>query len=439
MARSYDELPRIILPEDYPFQPGPFLAEMYAKHGPIMRGTTMWGDDVVYLVGPEANRFVLSSDRLKFSHHEGWGKAFGVINLLGNGLLTMDGAEHDQHRRMMNPAFAVSYMDKYLPIMNRVIRTRTAKWLAKKEVDIYDEARKITLDVAAEALAGLQIGPDVDQFRDIFLKMLMLGMNAISEQDYNDSLERLKGELYALMLPKIQERREHPTDDVLGMLVQARDDQGRALTDEQLIAHTNILLVAGHETSTSLSAWLLYLLSQHPDYQRRVLDEQSALLAPDTDATLDTIKQMKVLDNALSEAERLYPPVANGPRGVVEDFEFNGYHIPTGTYVFYSISASHLIPSIFANPTRFDPDRFAAPREEDKKTPYSLVGFGGGPRICIGINFAQVEIKAMASHILRHFQLDLVPDQDIVQYYRGTGLPLNGIKMHVTERERATA
>ncbi len=437
MARSYDEIPHIgTLPEDYQTRIGPYLASMYEKHGPIFRATTLFGDEVVYLVGPEANRFVLSSERLKFSHHQGWGQAFGVINMLGNGLLTMDGAEHDQHRRMMNPAFAVSYMDKYLPIMNRVIRERAAKWLAKKEVDIYQEARKITFDVAAEALAGLKIGPDVDRFRDIYVQMLMLGMVAMSEQDYADNLERLKGELYALLAPKIQERREHPTDDVLGMLVRARDDQGRALSDEQLIAHTNILLVAGHETSTSLSAWLLYLLSQNPAYERRVLDEQAALLSPDAEPTLDAIKQMKVLDNALSEAERLYPPVANGPRGVVEDFEFNGYHVPAGVFVFYSIAATHLLPSVFANPAHFDPDRFAPPREEDKKTPYSLVGFGGGPRICIGINFAQVEIKALASYILRHYRLEPVPNQEIVQFYRGTGMPLNGITMRVTKRER---
>src|SRR5215510_13234712 len=192
MARPYEELPHVTLPEDYPTNTGPFLASMYEKHGPIFGGTTWFGDEVVYMVGPEANRFVLSSDRLKFSHHQGWGQAFGVVNMLGNGLLTMDGAEHDQHRRMMNPAFAVSYMDKYLPIMNRLITERTAKWLAKGEVDIYDEARKITFDVAAEALAGLQPGKEVDRFREIFMQMLMLGMNTTTEDEYNTAMDRLK-------------------------------------------------------------------------------------------------------------------------------------------------------------------------------------------------------------------------------------------------------
>jgi cytochrome P450 len=261
-------------------------------------------------------------------------------------------------------------------------------------------------------------------------------MLAADSADYDQRLSRLQAELYGLLLPKIHERRRNPTDDILGMLVRARDDAGRALSDEQLIAHTNILLVAGHETSTSLSAWLLYLLAQHPSYLQRVLDEQGALLAPGADPTLADIKRMKMLENALSEAERMYPPVANGPRGVVEDFEFDGYLVPAGTFVFYSIAASHLIPGIFATPERFDPDRFAPPREEHKRTPYALVGFGGGPRICIGINFAQVEIKAMVSHILRRYRLEVVPGQQITQFYRATGMPLNGIRMRVAHTGR---
>jgi len=143
---------------------------------------------------------------------------------------------------------------------------------------------------------------------------------------------------------------------------------------------------------------------------------------------------MKVLENALSEAERLYPPVANGPRGVVEDVEFHGYHVPAGTMAFYSIVASHMLPHILPHPMVFDPDRFAPPREEHKKHPYALVGFGGGPRICIGINFAQVEIKAMVSHILRHYQLELASNQEIIQFYTVTGSPLHGIKMRVSAK-----
>src|SRR5919202_1333414 len=108
--RAFEDIPYLTLPDNYATNLGPFLASMYEQHGPIFR-TTYLGGSLVYLIGPEANRFVLSSNQLKFSHHEGWGRLFGVTDVYGNGLLTMDGAEHDQHRRMMNPAFAISYMD----------------------------------------------------------------------------------------------------------------------------------------------------------------------------------------------------------------------------------------------------------------------------------------------------------------------------------------
>jgi cytochrome P450 len=398
---------------------------MYERHGPVFR-TTYLGNDLVYLVGPEANRFVLLTDRQRFSYREGWGQLFGVLDVYGDGLLTMDGAEHSCHRRIMSPAFAMGYMDRYLPAMNRIARQRTANWAAMGEIDLYQELRKITFDVAAEVLAGFTPGPEVDHFRELFSHLLLQGARA--------RLSPLKVELSQLLRAKIQERRSRPTDDVLGLLVQARDDAGHTLSDEQVVAHITILLLAGHETSTSLTTWLLYLLSHHPDYLRRVMAEQWAIVGTHRDPSIDDFKVMKVLDNALSEAERLYPPVGLGPRGVVEDIAFGGYRVPAGTYICYAIAGTHRLGSIFTAPEIFDPDRFAPPREEHRRTPYSLIGFGGGPRICIGVNFAKVEIKSMVTHILRRYHLAVAPNQEIVQFYRATGMPLYGLKMRVSPR-----
>ena len=427
-VRPFEDIPQVVLPDDYQTHLGPLLAEAYQQHGPIFR-STFFGNNIVYMVGPEANRFVLVSNRQKFSNYIGWGTVFSVVDMFGRGLLSMDGAEHDQQRKIMNPAFAVSYMDRYLPLMNRIVREQVATWAKRDAVDIYEETRTLTFNIAAEALTGLSAGAEVDRFRELYVGIMMTPETITTQEQYNARLDRLKGEIAELLRPKIEERRKHPTDDVFSLLVNARDGQGRAMSDEQIIAHVNILLVAGHETSTSLSAWLLYLLSQHPDYTQRIIKEQEAILGAKADPGLEDVKRMKVLENALSEAERMYAPVANGPRGVVEGFEFNGYSVPAGVFLFYSIIGSHMLPNIFANPTQFDPDRFAAPREEQKKNPYALVGFGGGPRICIGINFAQVEIKAMVSHILRNYKVELVPGQDIFQVYGVTGGPAYGIKM----------
>jgi cytochrome P450 len=428
--KTLTDLPTITIPDDYQTRTGPFLAQMYLQHGPIFKAEWNHGT-VVYMVGPEANRFVLLEGRDAFSHDKGWTPIIG--EMLGRGLLNMDGAEHDAQRRMMNPAFATEYMDRYLPIMNRVIMTRIEDWATRGVVDVYDEARKITFDVAAEALVGFSPGPQVDEFRRLFTVLLQGDPNSTSEEQGLEAWMGARDRLGPMLMEQIRARRESPTDDVLGMLVRARDAQGRALSDEQLLGHTNILLVAGHETSTSLSAWLLYLLAENPTYLERIRAELREVLG-DAEPTLEAVKRMRVLGYALSEAERLYPPVANGPRGASRDFEFGGYTIPADTRVVYSIAASHMLPSVWADPERFDPDRFAPPREEDKKHPYSLVGFGGGPRVCIGINFATVEIKAMAAIILGRFDLQTLEHPQ--QVYQGTGFPLGGIKLRVTQRPK---
>jgi len=430
----YEAIPFVELPPDYQHHLAPLLAQAYQQHGPIFRSRHLrylQHDEVVFLVGPEANRFVLVDNRQKFSHFVGWSTIFQMAKAFGRGLLSMDGEEHARDRKIMNPAFTMSYMDRYLPLMNRIIREQAKSWLEAGEVDLHEKARKITFEVAARALTGLEENDDIERFRTLFLKFQML---TPSQEDYEARLAPLQSELHALLLPKIEEQRRKPTNDIFGLLVQARDENGNVMSDEQLMAHINILLVAGHETSTSLSAWLLYLLNQHPDYTQRVLQEQEAILGSRNEPTLEDVKRMKLLDNALSEAERLYPPIPNGPRGVVEDFEFHGYHVPAGSLAFYSIIGSHMIPSIFADPESFDPDRFAPPREEHKKNPYALIGFGGGPRICIGLNFAQVEIKAIVSHILRNYKLELIPGQEIYQFYSVVGWPVNGIRVRISER-----
>ncbi|HEX5504562.1 MAG TPA: cytochrome P450 [Thermomicrobiales bacterium] len=439
-AAPFEAIPTVGIIDDYERELPRWLAGLALEHGPLFR--VAWRDDFVmtYLVGPEANKFVLHTGRQHFSHDLGWSPIIGET--LGKGLLTMDGPEHDRHRKMLNPAFTVAYMARYLPIMQRVIAARTREWAERGEVNLLEETRKVTFDVAAEALVGLPPGDEVDRMRQLFYTLLYapdFDSDAMSWPEYHERRQvAVRDELGGLLLRLIAERRRRPTDDTLGMMVAARDDDGRALDDRQILAHVNILLVAGHETSTTMSAWLLYLLAIHPEYRARVHAELDRLLgAGDGPAPLDAIKAMKVLANALSEAGRLYPPVGNAPRGVVSPFEFAGYRVPAGERVRYSIAAGHWLPTIWRDPGVFDPDRFAPPREEDKKHPYALVPFGGGPRICIGVNFAQVEIKALAAHALRHYTLEPLPGQDIVQLYDPTmAAPWQGIRVKVAERGR---
>ncbi len=417
------------------------LADAAQRLGPIFRAKVgeqsqeAFGEWVVFMVGPDANRLLMHSHRDHFSHDLGWSPTLG--GMFEKGLLNTDDPEHARQRKLMNPAFANAYMSRYLPIMNRVIANRSRDWVERGEIDIYAETRKITFDVAAECLVGLQTGAEVDHLRELFYALLKSDFDDVTTmEEYIAKLMGVRAELDALLLAKIADRRRAPTDDILGMLVKAGDEQSVSFTDRELLGQLHILLVAGHETTTSMSAWLLYLLAAHPEMLARIHTEMDeAVAATGGEVTLEAIKAMRLLGNAVDEAGRLRSPVGNVPRGVVKDFEFGGYHVPAGSRVLLSLAACHRLPDVFANPDTFDPDRFAPPREEDKQTPYALVTFGGGPRVCIGINFAQVEIKAMAAHILRHYTLAPTPDQQIQQVYYGPTAELpNGIRLRVTPR-----
>ncbi len=396
------------------------IADAAERVGPIFRWPLLFGPEpgreVVFLVGPEANRLVFNTRREAFSHDLGWTPIIGDV--MGHGLLNQDGAAWARSRKIWNPAFTNAYMETYLPLMQHVIASHTESWAEKGQIDLFQESREITFHVAATALAGVDSPDEVARLQRLFYALLPRVGRFTSEEEYEEyerAARAAKGELDELLLALITLRRATPeeqTRDVLGRIVHARDDQGQALTDEEVLAHLYILLVAGHETTTSLGAWTLYLLATQPEQRLRVQREIESLI---TDASgpisVEAARNLHALDLFIREAGRLHSPVQNVPRGVVEEVEFAGYTLPIGTSVRLSIAGGHRLPGIFADPNQFDPDRFAAPREEDRKAPYSLVTFGGGPRLCIGVNFANIEVKALAADVLRRFELEPVEQE----------------------------
>lgn len=437
MTKSFDQIPVVDMSDDWGSEVPQILAQLAQQHGPIFKREwpqhlqPFYGKWVIYMVGPEANRFVMQSHREHFSHDMGWTPIIGDI--FPKGLLNTDEPEHARQRKIMNPAFSIAYMTKYLPLMQKVIEERTRDWAERGTIDIYAETRKITFDVAATALVGFQTGPEVDRLRQLFYTLIGPGTTAQTQEEWWQQVVAAKQELTANLLKLIATRRQKPTDDILGILVNTRDEDGESFSDEELLGQLNILLVAGHETTTTMSAWLLYLLANSSDYLARVHSELETVLAgTGGEVTLEAIKSLRVLGNAVDEAGRMYPPVVVAPRGVAKEFEFAGYSVPAGQLLRVGLAGSHYLPDIFENPTKFDPDRFAAPREEDKRHPYSLVTFGGGPRVCIGMSFAQIEMKALAAHVLRRYSLTPLEKQADVAVFYGitTSLP-QGLHLQV--------
>ena len=409
MANSLGDLP--IIPD--PDQNTGDLPSVLAAHaqalGLLFRSTVAVGPaagrDILYMVGPDANRFVLHTHRAAFSHKLGWDQVFG--KMLGQGLLNMDDPDHATQRKLWNPAFTTTAMEHYLPIIQDLVTAHTARWTGI--VDVYAAARALTFDIAATTLAGIPPGPRIDRLRELFYTLVGGTIDALRNYDlYLQRALPARAELIETLLGIIATRRtwsaDPPPQDVLGLIVQMASATG--MSDGQILGHLNILLVAGHETTTMLAAWVLYYLARLPEQQQQVITELDTVLggAPPTVAAL---RRLKVLDNFIREAGRLHAPILVVPRVTTHSLEFGGYTIPPSTQICLALAATHRLPTIFANPDHFDPTRFLPPRAEDQQTPYSLVTFGGGPRICLGVNFATVEVKVLVAQVLRTLHLDL--------------------------------
>lgn len=420
------------------------LAQQAQQDGPLLRWTIPSGQraghEGVLLIGPEANRFVMHTHREYLSNELGWNPSIG--KMIGKGLLNMDPPEHPVHRKLWNPAFTGSHIESYLPSIQRVLAEHTASWIERGEVDLYNETRSATFQVVASTLAGLKQGAEVDHAQQLFFTVM--GAANPDPRGYQERVARAlqaRAQLDRLLLDLIAERRRTPADaahDVLGITVHARDEEGRSLSDEQMLGHFSTLLVAGHESTSVLSAFVLYMLATQPEQRRRVEEELDALLDDSTDLiSVEATRHMRVLDNFIKETSRLRSPMFTVPRQVIREVDFAGFTLPEGTTIHLGLAAGHYMATAFESPQAFDPDRFNPPRSEEKRTPYALVPFSGGPRLCIGVNFATIEVKLLAAHVLRSYHLEPIGDQPPQQIgLIGTTIP-NGIPVRVSAARRS--
>jgi cytochrome P450 len=207
---------------------------------------------------------------------------------------------------------------------------------------------------------------------------------------------------------EIERRRasDEVAEDVLSMLIAARDEDGTAFSQRELRDHVTTLLFAGHDTSSSTLSFLLYQLARNPRALERVLEEQDRVLNGRIPTADELSSRLPELDMALSETLRLYPPVWFGPRMTVNDFVFAGYRIPAGTHVVHSSWVTHHMDEVFEAPEEFRPERFR-PEARRALPPGAYLPFGGGSRVCIGKRFGQLVVKAVATMLLAHLRPEL--------------------------------
>jgi sterol 14-demethylase len=194
------------------------------------------------------------------------------------------------------------------------------------------------------------------------------------------------------------------------------------------------LIFAGQHTSAVQAAWAGVELLRHPDYLVAVLREQEEVLRDRSELTFEALRDMVLLERAVQESERLHPPLAMLMRTALRDFTFGDYVVPAGWLVMVSPAVTHRLPEVFADPERYDPDRFGPGRQEHRKAKYAIITFGGGRHGCIGMTFAYLQVKAIWSVLLRRFELELVqpdPEPDYATFVIGPKSPC-----HVRYRRR---
>jgi len=364
---------------------------------------TLPGFNAVMLVGPEAARFVLVSGRDDFRWRM---EGDPVTMLLRHGVLVEDGDRHDQLRRAMNPALHKQMLQTYVEAIWRGTDQVMSRWLDNNTVDMLVEMRRIALLVLLDTLFKVDFTPDMDRLWQAVLKTLSyispgiwMFSSRLPRPGYANGLRQMDEYLYEMIRLRRAQLGE-PTD-LLGLLI-----NDPTLNDDLIRDQLLTMLIAGHDTSTALLSWTFYLLGRHPDVMERAQREVRAALV-DQPPTFDQLSKLPLLDQIIDESLRLYPPIHLGSRLAAQDLDFNGYPIPAGTRVMYSIYLTHRMLEYWDAPDEFRPQRFAL--DTPKPAPYTYLPFGGGPRNCIGAAYAQLEAKVILARILQTRQLGLSP------------------------------
>ena len=409
-----------------------FADKRQEKYGSIFKSHIL-GRPSVVMVGPEANRFILSSHMRHFSWRDGWPETFK--ELLGESLFLQEGEAHQRNRKLLRPAFHGKALEGYLDTMEQITQTYLKKWEARGDFTWFGEMKQLTFEIASILLLGSEPGEMTTRLSQLFGD-LSAGLFSLPLRfrwtPYGRALYA-RDQVLAHIERVVRDRQQHPTQDALGLLVQSRDEEGGSLSLAEIKVQALLMLFAGHETTTSMLTSLVMSLAQHPAVCNRAQAEQD-MLAAEGPLNLDQLRRMPYLEQVLKEVERLYPPVAGGFRRVIESFEFNGYQVPKGWQALYRINATHRDRRCYSEAEQFDPDRFSPERAEHKQYEFSLVGFGGGPRICLGLAFAQMEMKLVAAYLLRNYTWELLPHQDLTMTPIPTLRPRSGLKVRLRKR-----
>ena len=416
-----------------------FLLETAREYGPL--ASFRIGPRRVFLAsGPDLIEQVLVTDAKHYIKHFG-ARAFKPV--LGNGLVTSEGAFWHRQRKLIQPAFLKIRVQSYAQIMAELTDQMLDSWSPGKSVQIDYEFEALTSKIALKTLFDLEDSGDRQRFSGT-LKLAFELMNVRLRRIFklplwvptpaNLRLQGAVGELDRTVEGFIASGRSRRDvgDDLLSRLLVAQHEDGTRMSDLQLRDEAMTLYLAGHETTALTLAWSWYLLSQNPNVENELVSEWQHVLAGAT-PTADQLHRLPYTAAVIAESMRLYPPVYVIGREATDDLELGGYRVKRGYTVLMSQWVSHRDPRYFPEPEEFRPERWE--NGLAKRIPkFAYYPFGGGQRLCVGSNFALMEAAIILAAVGQRYRFTLDPDAVIGIKPQITLLPANGIPATLERR-----
>ena len=333
---------------------------------------------------------------------------------LGRGLVTLEGAEHRRHRRLVQPVMHTRSIAAQAQAMVDLPRARVESWPDGSTVDVLREMQDLTLRIVCSALFHLDEDRDAERLVSA-VHAFAASLNVVLRRAFpvpawiptrgNRLRRRTVREVDALAYDLIRRRRREPGDDLLSMLVLATDaDGGPALSDVEVRDELMTMFFAGHETSAAALTWALYLLASHPEVADSVRAEIAAAVG-DRAIEMTDLPKLPLLGQVVAETLRLYPPAWVFDRSPLHNLVIGGYAIPAGANVLLSPWVAHRDPRHWEAPDEFRPQRFAGGFTPPRG---AYLPFGDGPRMCVGNRFAEVEIQLVLAALLARVDLSIV-------------------------------
>lgn len=397
-----------------------------------------------FINSPDDIRHVLLDNHQNYSKNTVQYNALSTIT--GRGLLTNDGDSWLRNRRLVQPAFArprLNALDEIIvPAVQRMLDNWQPVIQSGGQLDIDREMMRLTLEIVGKALFSIDLSSEASELTGAVLTaldfivyqaryMITPPVWAPTPRNlrFKAALRRLDQAFNDIITAR--QRQGDPGDDLLGMLLRARDEEtGLSLTQTEIRDEVITLLIAGHETVASSLTWTWYLLSQRPEKQRLLQAEIDRVLAGRLPASAD-LPDLTYTAQTFDEALRLYPPAWLITRTAIQADTLSGVSIPARALIIISPYVIHRHPDYWNDPEEFKPERFAG---ESKQHRFAYIPFGGGPRLCIGNQFAAVEAELILAMVTQKVELKLAPGANIIMDPLVTLRPRYGLPMTAVVR-----